>query len=493
MASNNLGSGFVSDLESGFLASGFTTIDGTSMPDETLLSNQGMMSDTYRRTLPTGKIEIVKRIKSKFKDNNTYKQLFIQEYNTLDGLQDPNIVSTYQHGKDQHGLWYSMEYVDGDTLAQIIKNNGITKLPQKIDILRQILNGLQYVHDKGLVHRDLKPDNIMVGNRNNNVKIIDFGLAISDAFPDNLKVAGTPKYMSPEQRSNAKNADKLSDIYAFGIIMKEFLGEESSKIFQYRNIIEKCTKEDKSERYQNCSEILKDLADKNKIISASMKKLIMEIVDDGIVTEAEKARLDAEIDANNYDKDLVYKELEYQLEKVCDKLKRRKKLTILLVIVAVSLIGIAAFAVFSSKGNDNNSNKTAISDTTHSASTLPSDSTTIAQPIDKKPEQPIVNEPESPVIDVPKTPVVDVPTTPADKKPNLDYGTFDGTVINGEPTGQGTLKYSEEHLFNRYDDKQRKAMPGDKVFGDFDENGNLIQGKITHPDGSTEFIMIGGR
>ena len=481
MADKNLGSGFVSELESGFLASGFTTADTSTNYTETLLSDQGAMSDTYRRKSQSGKIEIVKRIKSKYKDNETYKQLFIQEFNVLDGMQNEYVVSIHNHGKDSQGLFYVMEYVDGKTLAQIIKDNDIKDLSGKLNILRQLLDGLQYVHDKGVVHRDLKPDNIMVGNRTKNVKIIDFGLAISDSFPDNLATAGTPKYMSPEQKKDAKKADHLSDIYAFGIIMKEFLGDKSADVPQYKSIIEKCTKDNKSERYQNCVDILTDLADKNKNLSPELKALILEIVKDGIVTDAEYARLDAEIIADNYDKDLVYKELKYQLE------KRRVRLA-LYVVAFVAFVVIVVWISFFKRPSESSGE---VSDTTK----IEVPQIVVEEPIPQE-QLPVDNPPnddKSRVSDSEKPVVVD-PNPPVDKpsKPILDYGTFDGTIVNGEPNGQGTLIYSKEHLYNKFDDQKRKAMPGDKVFGDF-KGGNLIQGEVTHHDGSTEFLMIGGQ
>lgn len=491
MADKNLGSGFIqSELESGFLASGFTTVESIPNYTETLLSNQGAMSDTYRRKSPTGKIEIVKRIKSEFKDNETNKQLFIQEFNVLDGLQHPNIVCIHNHGKDEHGrLCYVMEYVDGKTLAQIIKDKDITEICEKLDILRQILDGLKYVHNKGLVHRDLKPDNIMIADKNHNVKIIDFGLAISDAFPDNLKTAGTPKYMSPEQKTNAKSADKLSDIYAFGIIMKEFLGDKSADVPQYKNIIEKCTKTDKSERYQNCDAILTDLAEKNKDIPDEIKRLILEIVEDGIVTPIERAQLDAKIIAFDLDEDVVNKELDYQLEKVKER-QRKKRIAFAGLAVIVLLAAIAVWHLIT---KDDVSVSTGVSDTTKNTPTeivVEEPTPPVQPPVDNPPndDEPVVSEPKKPVVSNPNTP----PDKPKPAKPVLDYGTFDGLIVNGEPNGQGTLIYSKEHLYNKFDDKKRKATPGDKVYGDF-KDGNLIQGEVTHRDGSTEFLMIGGQ
>ncbi|MBQ9212646.1 MAG: serine/threonine protein kinase, partial [Bacteroidales bacterium] len=253
---SNLGSGFVSDIRDNANLNNWMASNYSEIP----LYSDGAMSDIFRRTYNTGKKEIVKRIKQKFKDNKSYQQLFFQEYNNIDGLDHPHIVKTTGYGADEKGLWYTMEYVEGKTLLNVKINSD----EEKRNILRQILDGLQYIHSKGLVHRDLKPENIMIADKNHNVKIIDFGLAISDSFDDKLLKAGTPKYMSPEQKKNAQKIDKLSDIYAFGLIMKEFLGDRLSKKYKYKCIIDKCLKIDKTKRYKNCSEILRDL-DRYKI------------------------------------------------------------------------------------------------------------------------------------------------------------------------------------------------------------------------------------
>ena len=115
-------------------------------------------------------------------------------------------------------------------------------------------------------------------------------------------------------------------------------------------------------------------------------------------------------------------------------------------------------------------------------------------------EQPIVQQPkndepktENPVAEPskPDEPIAEPPKNNPPQKGNLDYGNFDGKIINGEPDGYGNLLYSKEHILNRNDLEKRKAMPGDKVEGEF-KNGNLIQGEIIRKDGSHETLLIGG-
>lgn len=115
-------------------------------------------------------------------------------------------------------------------------------------------------------------------------------------------------------------------------------------------------------------------------------------------------------------------------------------------------------------------------------------------------EQPILQQPkndepktEDPVAEPskPDEPIAEPPKNNPPQKVNLDYGNFDGKIINGEPDGYGNLLYSKEHILNRNDLEKRKAMPGDKVEGEF-KNGNLIQGEIIRKDGSHETLLIGG-
>jgi len=567
-------SGFITDnsnAESGFVTNNSASDNNSSNNSQqsdfqnftdTLLSTSGAMSDLYRRKYNTGKIEIVKRIKSKFKDDSTYKKLFKQEFDNLDGLIHENIVRTTRFDEDSQGLWYSMEYVDGKTLSQVISDNDIQNDDDKIFILRQVLEGLKYIHNKGLVHRDLKPDNIMVSNRTRSVKIIDFGLAVSDSFEDKLKVAGTPKYMSPEQKVNSSVIDQQSEIYSFGLIMAEFLtgkypeNHDSTGITnsQFKSVVDKCLKQNKSERYKNCSEILFDLKTQLHIIPDDILKLIDDIVEDGVVTPNERASLDSSVKLYNLDKELVESQLNYQLEKVREKLNKKKsRQKFLLFAFAAILVAGLIFLLFTKFiGNKTENqlvddskveNKTdEIQQETVETATvykITTDGYATTNPVEAKQGESVnyqvvdrTNEgfeikslnldgktismsdfsgtftmPDHDVkIAVVYEKIQQQTENQTDNHSNsgnnnsrnnnrnsnnLAYGNFTGRISNGQPNGNGTLIYTDEHLLSQYDDLKRVAKPGDKVTGDF-QNGNLVQGTIYRADGSSEFLLIGG-
>lgn len=230
--------------------------------DQRPLSFQGAMSTVYQAKL-YGKWIIIKRIKPEFKDNPKYKELFIREFENAYHLDHPHIVRLLDKGEDQEGLYYTMEYIDGRSLSEMITTTGINNERLAEKAARQIIDALLYVHKKQIYHRDLKPDNIFVTYRGDNVKILDFGLAAADNFEDNLSKAGTPRYASPEQMDPNKSIDQRSDIYSFGKIFLEMLTGETkiealTKVVNpvYSYIIEKSVEENPDERFADCDEIL---------------------------------------------------------------------------------------------------------------------------------------------------------------------------------------------------------------------------------------------
>jgi len=125
-----------------------------------------------------------------------------------------------------------MEYLDGHTLKEVIKSEGPMKLDRVVEIVRQIAGALDAAHEQGVVHRDLKSDNVMLSKQTGGewAKVLDFGIAKiqqSNAIDDDITAAnlviGTPQYMSPEQCSHSSAIDARSDIYSFGIIVYEML------------------------------------------------------------------------------------------------------------------------------------------------------------------------------------------------------------------------------------------------------------------------------
>jgi len=235
------------------------------LTDLQVLSKQGAMSIVSKGKL-YGKWIIVKRIKPEFKDNPEYKSLFLKEFENSYNLDHENIVKILDKGEDSNGLYYTMEYVDGRPLSDCIKNGELKNEKLIKSVVKQLCSALSYVHKKQIVHRDLKPDNIMVTYRGDNVKILDFGIAYTDSYDDNLVKVGTPKYAAPEQNGKGNLVDQRADIYALGLILLEMstgsLQDRQAQTVENPNfklVITKATKPNPEDRYHDCEELLEDL------------------------------------------------------------------------------------------------------------------------------------------------------------------------------------------------------------------------------------------
>ena len=230
------------------------------------MSSQGAMSTVYQGK-QYGKWIIIKRIKPQFKDNEDYKSLFFKEFENAYHLDHPNIVRILDKGEDEEGAFYTMEYVDGQSLTDLIKSGRTVKDERLTNkLFSQMLDALSYVHKKQIIHRDLKPDNMIVTYRGDNVKILDFGLASADYFDDNLVKVGTPKYAAPEQMTKGNEVDQRADIYALGLILLEMTtgslddkNADTVKNPNFQEIIRKSTKQDREERFYDCQEIMEVL------------------------------------------------------------------------------------------------------------------------------------------------------------------------------------------------------------------------------------------
>jgi serine/threonine-protein kinase len=166
-------------------------------------------------------IKVLKRGASA--DEDSMKR-FRAEAVTLARLRNPGITMLYNLVRNQ-GYWCMiMEYVEGETLEARLKRLGTIPVEQVIRIAIQTLDGLQHAHDKGVIHRDMKPSNLMISPEGE-VKIMDFGIARisgNSRFTRIGQAVGTPQYMSPEQ-IKGKEGDCASDIYSFGIVLYELL------------------------------------------------------------------------------------------------------------------------------------------------------------------------------------------------------------------------------------------------------------------------------
>jgi len=169
-----------------------------------------------------------------------YERRFFLEAKAAGKLNHPNIVTVYDFGEEDGVAYLAMELVEGNDLRQRLKESAGQGLPalDAVDVAQQVAEGLGYAHERGIVHRDIKPGNIMLQPRGQ-AKIMDFGLArmrVADHKTSTGMVLGTPKYMSPEQVAG-QPVDQRSDVFSLGIVLHEmltgtrlFAGEDTPQI-----------------------------------------------------------------------------------------------------------------------------------------------------------------------------------------------------------------------------------------------------------------------
>lgn len=168
-------------------------------------------------------------------------------------LDHPNIVRTITKEQDERvGDCIVLEYVDGTTLDHWLSTSPSRR--ERKRVVRQILDAMEYFHAQGVIHRDLKPQNILITRNGSNVKIIDFGLSDSDQYAALKQAAGTRRYAAPEQLIDGQKIDQSADIYAFGRLLEEFgLGRT------YRRVAHKATRNNPKRRYRNDRAIIRSI------------------------------------------------------------------------------------------------------------------------------------------------------------------------------------------------------------------------------------------
>ena len=192
------------------------------------LIGQGGMGCVFKARQPQlNRLVALKILPEKFATDPAFAARFTREAQALASLNHPNIVTVHDFGQSGGFYFLLMEFVDGVNLRQAIEAKRFTP-EQALAIVPPICEALQFAHDHGIVHRDIKPENLLL-DRNGRVKIADFGIArIIGSAPVGAeeKVAGTPKYMAPEQIAEPGRADHRADIYSMGVLIYELLTGE---------------------------------------------------------------------------------------------------------------------------------------------------------------------------------------------------------------------------------------------------------------------------
>lgn len=191
----------------------------------TELIGEGGMADVYRATdVVDNKTVAVKILKKEFAENEEFLRRFRNESKAIAVLSHPNIVKIFDVGFSERIQFIVMEYIDGITLNEYMEQQGQLGWKDAVHFVLQILRALQHAHSKGIVHRDIKPQNIMM-LRDGTIKVMDFGIAKfarEDGKTGSDKAIGTVHYISPEQARGAAT-DAKSDIYSAGIMLYEML------------------------------------------------------------------------------------------------------------------------------------------------------------------------------------------------------------------------------------------------------------------------------
>ncbi len=255
---------------------------------------QGGMGAVFRaRQISMDRVVALKILPKQLAKDPKYKERFLREARLSAKLSHPNLLAAIDVGEASGYMYYAMEFVEGKTLRQLQKEqNGALPLNQCLDYIRQTAEGLKYAHGKNLIHRDIKPDNIMLDSFGK-ARVCDLGLARKTGLEESDadlttagKAVGTPHYISPEQAQGLAKIDQRTDIYSLGATMYHLLSGKTLFKAQagaaimamhirdeapalnavqpeipagYAMIVSKMLAKDPAQRYADMGEVLKDL------------------------------------------------------------------------------------------------------------------------------------------------------------------------------------------------------------------------------------------
>src|SRR3954471_13127506 len=184
----------------------------------------GGMADVYlAEDQELGRRVAIKILNDRHAVDDSFIERFRREAKNAAGLSHPNIVSIYDRGEAEGTYYIAMEYLDGRSLKELIVSRGSAPIKTAIEYTRQILSAVGFAHRHGIVHRDIKPHNVLVGPEGR-LKVTDFGIARSGAsqMTEVGSIIGTAQYLSPEQARGAP-VDQTSDLYSVGVVLYELL------------------------------------------------------------------------------------------------------------------------------------------------------------------------------------------------------------------------------------------------------------------------------
>ena len=246
----------------------------------------GGMSDVYKaKDHKLNRFVAIKVLKSEFSEDKNFVSKFKIEAQSAAGLAHPNIVNVYDVGEDDNLYYIVMELIEGITLKKYIEKKGMLAVREAVSIAIQVAQGIEAAHNNHIIHRDIKPQNIII-SREGKVKVTDFGIArAASANTINSNAMGSVHYISPEQ-ARGGYIDEKSDIYSLGISLFEmitgklpFEGDSTVQIalahiqeempnpriyvpslpISVTKIIEKCTQKKADRRYLKVSSLIADL------------------------------------------------------------------------------------------------------------------------------------------------------------------------------------------------------------------------------------------